>query len=522
MSSSSQHKRSVLTLLISTFSSHQTAILGSLRIMRLAKPSMITAVLLLLFLAGLSDAIALPNAAILHNTTSCASPNRTHIQRSPISKRVNPALVAAWEAAEIADNAKLDRLAVYGGGFFNAIIMGNVEQAAALFQHKNRGTPDPRNQNFQVFARNFAPAIRNEWTIEMVSDDLSETLKPLQPLIEGQTVGYPQGSEPPGLQWQTQRSANGEAYPDGQNVCMKFVQNQPFNDKDEAERPPTLGQFRTWFNVVDGIIVVNSAHGPLYMAKNHPGRDPSWDESEEPPTHKQMPWSEHWSDLTFHAWMTLVRRPASTGWNVNTPGVRMNGRMRTSTELRQVLNYIIVQGIILPIDAISVMKRCLQSRRGNTDIPIWPDRERFDVGHWCFYALLAAQDGIGSGITYFLAQHKSDVNIPLSFGMGHKILSYVEITSAKEPDREWVKLATQSNIAYYYNIRTRQTVWQKPDEYVEPNPANDHFFWAPTQIWKVIDFDRNVVTAARAREASWTGGRKLPPYQYCNIPAAIA
>lgn len=198
---------------------------------------MITAVLLLLFLAGLSDAIALPNAAILHNATSCASPNRTHIQRSPISKRVNPGLVAAWEAATIADNAQLDRLAAHGGSFFNAIITANVEQAAALFQQKHRGLPDPRNQNFQVFVRNFAQAIRSEWTIEMVSDDLSETLKPLQSLIEGQTVGYPQGSEPPRLGWQTLRSANGEPYPDGQNVCMKFVQNQPYNDKDEEARP---------------------------------------------------------------------------------------------------------------------------------------------------------------------------------------------------------------------------------------------------------------------------------------------
>ncbi|KAF2169071.1 hypothetical protein M409DRAFT_21082 [Zasmidium cellare ATCC 36951] len=129
------------------------------------------------------------------------------------------------------------------------------------------------------------------------------------------------------------------------------------------------------------------------------------------------------------------------------------------------LNWIVVEGIPADTnkqDVHSIIKRCLQERRGNTNMPRFPDTEKFKMGHWCLYALLATD--ASSGIAFFLGQHKRQEML------GHKLLDEVTITEGQ-----------------YTNIESLE------------------FHENPTLVWHVVDYSDIAVAEMIQRKRTYQG-----------------
>lgn len=211
--------------------------------MHLAKPSMITAMLVLLLFGGLSDALALPNAAKSHNITSCASLNQTHAPRSSISKRGLPSQIwqNSWTRLLPASEAQCAALAADGRAFFNEIMFQDVNGAANLMsQRLNNGQRDPLGADWQRYVGHSEFLMRATnppiWGERDITHAARKTFRPIQNLIAGQVVGSAGMSG-----WQSQHSPSTRRYPDGPNVCLRQHQSVQYHKTDEGRHVKTGG-----------------------------------------------------------------------------------------------------------------------------------------------------------------------------------------------------------------------------------------------------------------------------------------
>ncbi|KAF2210489.1 hypothetical protein CERZMDRAFT_86202 [Cercospora zeae-maydis SCOH1-5] len=486
--------------------------------MPLSKQFIITAVVLLLLFARLTDALL--GTANSHNFTSCFSINQTHTLRPRISKRALPSQVwqSAWNELQPAFLARCAALAVDGRDYYNEIIFRDVAGAASLIsQRTNAGQPDPLIQswqryphNLQYISRKLSPPV---WAEMDITNQARDSFRPIQELVAAQRVGTT-GKR----YWRARRNANTRKWPDGPNICLRQHQSVQYyklstgEDTSKEGRkklnkptiyPPTGAAYETWFNLVDGIIINRRAIGPKAAARTQA----QWRNTV--PRDSQLPSIYHWSELVFTGWMQSLRSEmvaesilnGPIDWMIATNNMANNRDIRTSP-MKTFLNFVIIQAIDAPATTSNVIKTCLMSQDYGARITSWPDKARFSVGSWCFYALLDLP--VNKGIAYLLAQHKNDPDQKLHNGIGHKVLEYVEISSGKVPeDPDWYSFP-YDDITLYRNRHTNEVSRKAPDGFEEPDMAEWKWGFSPTLIWKVVDYDASIVQQARTNEQQWS------------------
>ncbi|KAI7325645.1 hypothetical protein KC315_g7827 [Hortaea werneckii] len=221
-----------------------------------------------------------------------------------------------------------------------------------------------------------------------------------------------------GRPWNVRRNMNMNLLPHGPCVAIAFVQDKSWVYTDPNGRKfrqlPTYAGYGSIYNILDGVIVAQKMFSPMKMHQQSP-----------PPLQK-------WSDVTWRVWK-ILRTPqaygqAKLGIGVSrkdfqgfgdhlVPGV--NGLLKpVDIEKRMLkwLNWIVIQNIKSPGQTVRAIQACLSTRNYNNGrLPLWNDRQTFNIGHWCYYALLATPNC--RGIAWLLVQHKEGLGMKVPYSV---------------------------------------------------------------------------------------------------------
>ncbi|GAB1742592.1 hypothetical protein NU219Hw_g8131t1 [Hortaea werneckii] len=218
--------------------------------------------------------------------------------------------------------------------------------------------------------------------------------------------------------WNVRRNIDMNLLPHGPCVAIAFVQDKDWVYTDangkKFHQMPTYAGYGSIYNIVDGVIVATKMFSPMKLHQQTP------------------PALQKWSDVTWRVWKILrtaqsqgqaklgigVSRKDFEGFfdrlipgahGLPTPG-------EIEVQMLKWLNWIVIQNIKSPEQTVGAIQACLGSRGYNNGrLPLWNDRQTFNIGHWCYYALLATPNS--RGIAWLLVQHKQGLGMKVPYSV---------------------------------------------------------------------------------------------------------
>ncbi|KAK4561164.1 hypothetical protein LTR86_005119 [Recurvomyces mirabilis] len=183
-----------------------------------------------------------------------------------------------------------------------------------------------------------------------------------------------------------------------------------------------IGAYYHWvLNALDGVIVAQEAVSPEEELSRILGR---------PATRNELSAVNKWSDHIWFTWANLhtvdgtPRIPGAVSGGrtksvyadmlQNTAAAhgalkKLNFNSQSLAEMRAFLNYVVVQNVNHK-ETLHVVASCLKARGEDlaegSPRPVWNSHQSYQLGHWCFYALLAQPSG--QSVAWLLIQHKTE------------------------------------------------------------------------------------------------------------------
>ncbi|KAK4552456.1 hypothetical protein LTR86_010299 [Recurvomyces mirabilis] len=418
--------------------------------------------------------------------------NATSPESYSLVTRMMPAQMGgqAADASAYGKPCPADQLKVfadYSRSFLQAAMEANIEGANRLFTHEF-GVTDPFDDKHIVPVNKWQrppqgparyQALATEWDINDCNDgeDFELHWHSIVSALRSLCVGDP-GADFSQQKWMLPRHIDGGLL----HPPPTTLQNTGYNIALEAEEAGSEAKFTTVYNVLDGVIVVQSATSPYHNMKGR-AQSQHWQQD--------LPKIPHHSDMLWAMWERLhstgrIRYGLSvhkgkgpqiseqnpyrdalqhiTPIGGDYPEAPKNIFDLDIVQMKPFLNWYVVQAVE-DEKMREVVASCLHSRGWGgyeKGWPRWHNQETFSVGHWCFYALLAQP--INRSVAFLLIQHKSPVML----------------------DRKMLK-----SVSIFYGEQVRED-------------ANDIYIaQRPSLAWEIVDVHQDVINLKTTFESRW-------------------